>query len=165
MSSKTIPPIELLDADHSAVLDRLAHYRELAMDKAPPARRGALAEQICTDLAIHARLEEEIFYPEVRRLLGDDDLVDEAESDHAAAKDLVAQILAMRPEDGLYDAKVCVLGDYVARHIRHEREQIFARLRRSGLDLAPLARRLAERRRELMAVPEALREEAQVAWA
>jgi hypothetical protein len=152
--------IDLLEADHRAVTKLFSAYKDLAGNDAAGARRRALAEQICMELAIHTRLEEEIFYPPVREAIRDDDLLDEAEVEHATAKELIAQILSMRPGDELYDAKVTVLGEYIDHHIKEEREAMFPKVRKSGLDLAELAARLLVRKRELQAVPEALREEA-----
>ena len=70
------------------------------------AERRPLAEEICTLLTVHAALEEEIFYPAARAAGVDADLLDEAEVEHASAKDLIAQIRDMEPDAPLYDAKV-----------------------------------------------------------
>jgi hypothetical protein len=68
--------------------------------------------------------------------------------------------LAVRPGDELYDAKVTVLGEYIAHHVRQEREEMFPKVRKSGIDLAALGEKLRARRQELQALPEALREDA-----
>ena len=82
----------------------------------------------------------------------DDDLVlDEAEVEHAAAKDLIEQIEEMDPGDALYDAKVIVLGEYVDHHVQEEENEIFPQAEKSGLDLDDLGAELASRKRELMA--------------
>jgi hemerythrin superfamily protein len=151
--------LELLDADHRAARQLFQQYRELAAHDAPEARRKALADQICMELTIHAKLEEELVYPAVREAIRDDDLMDEAEVEHASARDLIVQILSMDAHEELYDAKVTVLGEYIDHHVREEREQMFPKVRRSGLDLVRLAERLRERKAELQAVPEALRED------
>jgi hemerythrin len=162
MSKKAQDAIEFLDAEHRAVKALFDDYRQLSEHKAGGAKRKALAETICMDLTIHMRLEEEIFYPPVRELVRDDDLLDEAEVEHAGAKELIAQILSMQPGDELYDAKVTVLGEYIAHHVKEEREEMFPKARKSGIDLAALGDRLRVRRQELQAVPEALREDALV---
>ena len=160
MSRKPQNAIELLDAEHRAVKALFDDYRQLSGHKAGGAKRRALAEAICMELTIHMRLEEEIFYPPVREAIRDDDLLDEAEVEHAGAKDLIAQILSMQADDELFDAKVTVLGEYIDHHVKEEREEMFPKARKSGVDLAALGERLRERRRELQAVPEALREDA-----
>jgi hemerythrin len=162
MTRKAHDAIDLLDAEHRAVRALFDEYRQLSEHKAGGAKRKALAEAICMELTIHMRLEEEIFYPPVREAVRDDDLLDEAEVEHAGAKELIGQILSMQPGDEQYDAKVTVLGEYIAHHVQEERDEMFPKVRKSGIDLAALGERLHERRQELQAVPEALREDALV---
>jgi len=158
-AASTPDALDLLEAEHQAVRRLFQEYRQLAAHDAPEARRKALADQICLELTIHSKLEEELFYPPVREAIRDDDLMDEAEVEHAAARDLVVQILSMDPHEELYDAKVTVLGEYIDHHVREEREEMFPLVRRSSIDLVRLGEQLRIRRRELEAVPEALREE------
>lgn len=160
MKKQAPDAIDLLDADHLAVHAMFESYRELVRTHATPLKRRALAEEICMELTIHARLEEELFYPAVRDALNDDELVDEAEGQHGSQREFVAQILSTQPEDELYDARVAVLAEYVERHVRQEREQVFNRVLASRLDLQSLGRRIAVRKEELRAVSEALREDA-----
>lgn len=160
MSAPPADAIEQLEADHRACERLFAHYQELVRQNAPADRRKAVAERICLELTIHAKLEEELFYPAVREALQDDDLVDEAEAAHDSARDLVAQVLAMPAGDPLHDARMAVLADCVRRHVRREQLDVFARVRGSPLDLRALARSLTVRREELCRVADALREDA-----
>ena len=160
MKKQAPDAIDLLDADHLAVHVLFQSYRELVNNHAPALQRRALAEEICMELTIHARLEEELFYPAVRELLLDDDVMDEAEEQHGSQREFVAQILSTSPDDGLYDARVAVLAEYVERHVQQEREQVFNRVLASRMDLQSLARSLTVRKEELQAVADALREDA-----
>ena len=161
MKKQAPDAIDLLDADHLAIHAQFQAYRELVQNRAPALQRRSLAEEICIELTIHARLEEELFYPAVREALQDDDLVDDDDEDpHGTQREFVAQILATAPEDPLYDAKVALLGDHVLRHVRQEREQVFNRVLAARIDLQSLGRLMAVRKEELRAVSEALREEA-----
>ena len=114
------------------------------------AEKQALANQICLALTIHAQIEEEIYYPAVREAIDDDDLLDEAEVEHASAKQLIAEIQAMKAGDRLFDAKVIVLGEYVNHHVEEEEGEMFPESRDSKLDLKELGARMAERKAELM---------------
>jgi hypothetical protein len=80
----------------------------------------------------------------------DSDLLDEAEVEHASAKDLIAQIRDMDADDDLYDAKVKVLGEYVDHHAGEEERELFPKCRASALDLDALGVRLAARKTDLM---------------
>ena len=79
------------------------------------------------------------------------DLLDEAEVEHASAKDLIAQIESMSADDELYDAKVKVLGEYVEHHVQEEEGELFPQCREAEMDLAALGEELAARKSELMA--------------
>ena len=160
MKKQAPDAIDLLDADHLAVHALFQSYRQLVRTGASALQRRALAEEICLELTIHAKLEEELFHPAVRDALQDEDLVDEAEDQHGSQRDFIAQILSAPSGDELYDARVAVLEEYVERHVRQEREQVFNRVLASRLDLQSLARMLALRKEELRAVSDALREDA-----
>jgi len=101
-------------------------------------------------LTAHATIEEEIFYPAARDAGVEGDLLDEAEVEHASAKDLIAQIRSMSPDDDLYDAKVRVLGEYIDHHVDEEEGEIFPRCREAKMDLAGLGESIAERKSELL---------------
>jgi hemerythrin superfamily protein len=99
---------------------------------------------------VHATTEEEIFYPAAREAVDDDDLLDEAEVEHASAKDLIAQIEAGSPSDPLYDAKVKVLGEYVRHHVKEEEGELFPKVKKAKVDLAELGLAIVARKEELL---------------
>jgi len=141
----------LLTRDHTEVHALFKQYDKLAEAEAPASDRQAKAEEICTKLTAHAAAEEEIFYPAAQKAGIESDLLDEAEVEHASAKDLIAQIRGMAPDEDLYDAKVKVLGEYIDHHVKEEEEEMFPKCRKSKMDLAGLAKQVAEREAELMA--------------
>lgn len=142
--------VDLLDADHIAVKKLFTAYKKLCDSDGPAEEKRDIAGQICKELTVHAQIEEEIFYPALREASDADDLLDEAEVEHGTAKDLVAQISDMSPEDDLYDARVTVLGEYIDHHVKEEREEIFVKARKSRLDLVAMAEELSERKMELL---------------
>ena len=146
--------VSLLSADHAEVRQMFETYKQLVEEDGDSEEKRELATQICIALTVHADIEEEIFYPAMRESIDDDLLLDEAEVEHAAAKDLIAQIEAMDPDDALYDAKVLVLGEYVEHHVEEEETEIFPAAEKSGVDLDLLGAELAERKQELMSAVE-----------
>ena len=111
---------DLLDADHRAVKKMFKEYEELTGSRARNAgqKKLELAHQICHEVTVHAQIEEEIFYPALREVLKDADLVNEAAVEHQSAKELIAQIEGMPEADEMFDAKVKVLGEYIDHHVR-----------------------------------------------
>ena len=143
----------LLDSDHRAVKKLFKEYEELTHSRAADVqqKKRELANQICTELTVHAQIEEEIFYPAVREAISETDLLDEAEVEHASAKELIAQIEAATEVDDKFDAKVIVLGEYIDHHVKEERNEIFVKARAArGLDLMAMREQLAARKEELM---------------
>lgn len=144
----------LLDADHREVKAMFKKYDELMGSKSASAKkkRHDLAAEICLALTVHAQIEEEIFYPALREAIKDTDLLDEAEVEHASAKDLIAQIEAATEVDDKFDAKVTVLGEYIDHHVKEERGDIFTKARAARkLDLVAMREQLQTRKDELMA--------------
>jgi len=146
----TTDATRLLAADHGEVHALFEDYRKLADGGAPGDERRPLAEEICTLLTVHAALEEEIFYPAARAAEVDARVLDEAEVEHASAKELIAQIREMQPDEPLYDAKVKVLGEYIDHHVGEEEDELFPKCRDSAMDLNDLGIRIAARKDELM---------------
>ncbi|GAB3458564.1 hemerythrin domain-containing protein [Massilia terrae] len=140
--------IAMLTADHREVKDLFEQYEKLT-DRAKVSKKK-LADQICDALILHASIEEEIFYPALRAAAKDaEDTVDEAVVEHAAAKDLIAQIQEMDPDDELYDAKIKVLSEQIEHHVQEEEKEMFPKAKKSGIDLAALGEEMAERKEEL----------------
>jgi hypothetical protein len=76
--------------------------------------------------------------------------LDEAEVEHASAKELIAQIKAGSPDDELWEAKVSVLGEYIKHHVEEEQDEMFPKVKESELDLKALGEQLLTRKTELM---------------
>ncbi len=145
---------DLLDADHRAVKKMFKEYEELTGSKARSAaqKKMDLARQICHELTVHAQIEEEIFYPALREVLKETDMLAEAEVEHQSAKDLIAQIESMPEADEMFDAKVKVLGEYIDHHVKEEKNEIFPKARSARkLDLIAMREELQARKEELMA--------------
>lgn len=143
----------LLDADHRNVKKLFKEFEPLADSKAKtaPHKRRQLADQICMELSVHAQIEEEIFYPALREATKADDMLDEAEVEHASAKDLIAQIEEGDENDPKWCAKVIVLGEYIDHHVKEERNEIFVKARAArNLDLVTMRDQLQARKDELM---------------
>ena len=141
--------IKLLIDDHDKVKKMFKEYKKLA-EKNDENGKEELATQICTELTVHAQLEEEIFYPAVREGIDDDDLMNEAMVEHAEAKGLIAQIQSMSASDPMYDATVTVLGENINHHIEEEQKEMFPKVQKLHLDLEELGLEMIERKAVLV---------------
>jgi hemerythrin superfamily protein len=150
MKTKSNDAIAMLTADHREVEELFKQYE--ALGERAKASKKRIADQVCTALTLHATVEEEIFYPAVRAASKEaEEIVDEAVVEHAGAKDLIAQLQEMDPEDDLYDAKVKVLSEQVDHHVKEEEKEMFPKARKAGLDLLALGEQMAMRKDELAA--------------
>jgi hemerythrin superfamily protein len=147
-NKKPLDAIALLKADHRKVEDLFAKFA-----KARDARvKEKLAREICTELTVHATIEEEIFYPACKEAV-EDDLEHEAYVEHDGAKVLVNDIMAGSPEDDFWEAKVTVLSEEIKHHVKEEeaaKEGMFAQCRKTDVDLVALRDQMMARKEELM---------------
>ena len=143
---------DLLDADHVAVKHLFVEYARLATAGDPAGERQAYAQKICSELTVHAQIEEEIFYPALRRVIDAPELLDEAQAEHQEAKEMIASIEAMSGADAAMDDLVAKLAAAIEHHVKEERTQLFPKARSApGLDLDALGVQLKQRQQELEA--------------
>ncbi|HUL10177.1 MAG TPA: hemerythrin domain-containing protein [Candidatus Acidoferrum sp.] len=147
-STRKPDALRLLRSDHEEVSALFRKYEKGTRLGAEEKR--ALAERICDALTIHAKIEEEIFYPACDEAVQKaEDLLAEARVEHQTLKDLIAKIEAQQPGTCEFDAEVKVLGEYVKHHVKEEQGELFPKVRKSDLDLESLGSELAERKSSL----------------
>ncbi|MBU1378684.1 MAG: hemerythrin domain-containing protein [Alphaproteobacteria bacterium] len=141
--------VALLKADHRKVEELFASFEAAKGD----GKKKALAEQICMELTVHTKIEEDIFYPACEGAV-EEDLLKEAYVEHDAAKVLIAEIEAGGPDDEFYEAKVKVLSEMIEHHVKEEEQRVegmFAQARKAGLDMDDLGERMAAEKKQLVA--------------
>lgn len=140
--------VRLLMKDHAEVKKMFKEFEKLA-SKSDTNGKVAVANKICMELIIHTQVEEEVFYPAARAAIDDEDMMNEAKVEHDSAKDLIAQIQSMDPEDAMYDAKVIVLGEYIEHHVKEEEKEMFPKVKKAKCDLEELGEKMAARKKDL----------------
>lgn len=139
-------PIALLRADHEAVGQLFAEFE--TAHSVP--NKKALVARICTTLSVHAQIEKEIFYPELKAALKDKWLMPEATVEHAGVKRLIAQLTAVESDGESYDAQVKALAEYVKHHVKVKQNEMFSTAKNSSLDMVELGARMAARKDALL---------------
>ena len=138
--------VALLKADHRKVEELFTKFEEGHGEG-----NEALVLEICTELSIHAMLEEEIFYPACQKEIGEADLVSEAYVEHDGAKVLIAELMDSEADNPFYDAKVMVLSEMIKHHVAEEEKSLFPQAKKAGLDLQALGAKMLARKEELVA--------------
>lgn len=139
--------IVLLKQDHKQIKKLFREFGSAGENATK--QKGDIVAKIIELLTVHTYLENEIMYPEVRRMLPEvEDDVLESYEEHHVADVLVTELYAMTPGAERFDAKTTVLIENVSHHIEEEEQEWFPKVR-AGLSRTQLqelgARMLAAR--------------------
>ena len=137
-------PTKILEADHREAEKLLAQIKQTEGQQ-----RGKLVETLATALRAHMQLEEQVLYPQSKSVVGDEE-VEEATNEHKIAKDALADLVTLSPDEPGVGAAVEMLAAALAHHIKDEETEFFPQLRRDGADaLAAMATPFMHKRVEL----------------
>ena len=142
----TNPSFALLKKDHDTVKDLFDKF-EKAEGRAAKTK---IVKQALTELKVHATIEEEIFYPAVRKAVGKD-IMNEADEEHHVAKVLIAELEEMDGKETHYDAKFTVLSENVRHHIKEEEGEVLPKAKDASVDFEALAQEMLARKATLIA--------------
>jgi hemerythrin superfamily protein len=146
--------IVLLKEDHQQV-KRLFREFERAGEDAH-ARKGELVKKIIELLTVHTYIENEVMYPEVRKLVPDieDDILESYEEHHVADV-LCMELFALKPDSERFDAKTTVLIESVEHHIEEEEGEWFPKVREAlgRKQLSELGERMLEAKKHAPTSP------------
>jgi hemerythrin superfamily protein len=120
--------ITVLKDDHKRIRKLFKDYTQTG-DAATKAK-GDLAGKILEELTIHTYLENEVMYPEVRRLMPEleEDILESFEEHHVADV-LSAELATLEPQSEHFHAKMTVLIENVDHHIEEEEGDWFPQVR------------------------------------
>jgi hemerythrin superfamily protein len=96
--------------------------------------RQTLVEEIRRNLALHMRLEEEVFYPAVREIETKkaEETVLEAYEEHHVAKLAMEELPRVDPSDERFRAKATVLQELIKHHVDEEEKEMFRLAKKLG---------------------------------
>ena len=145
--------ISLLKADHKKVKG-LLEALEKTTDRASK-KRATLLGQIDTELTVHTKIEETIFYPAFRDAVKkkeDRELYFEALEEHHVVKLVLPEIEATSPSSEPFAAKAKVLKELVTHHADEEESEMFPEAKRvfDKAELRELGARMAAKKKELL---------------
>jgi hemerythrin superfamily protein len=135
----------MLKAEHKEVAKLFA---ELEKKATTPTRKRTIVRTVLSKLTTHACLENEVMYPEVRRLVPDlEDNILESYEEHHVVDVLANEVAGMEETHERYFPKFTVLMENVRHHVKEEGEEWFptvrshfsrTQLREIGLQMAEL---------------------------
>jgi hypothetical protein len=135
----------MIRMDHTHVLSSFHQY-----ETDSPARvKKGLADTICVALEIHAQLEEEIFYPEMRRI-AETEFMEKSVPEHDEMRALITQLRGLQPEDKEFDTTLFKLMNVVIHHVADEETLLLPTAERVlGDRLGELGAQMTKRRMQL----------------
>ncbi len=136
--------ISIILKDHDKVKELFDQFEKAQT----AAQRDKIIAEALTELKIHAVIEEEIFYPAIRKHVGKD-LMNEADEEHHMARVLIAELDATGREKDHRDAKFTVLSESVRHHIREEENEVIPEAKELKIDFEALGEQLLDRKEEL----------------
>jgi hemerythrin superfamily protein len=140
---------ELLTRDHRIVHDLFMQLEWTSVDDVPT--RQQLFERIVEELDVHARVEEELFYPAVRAASR---RIDDAEAGHQHLRRVISDVMGHQPGSSEFTAGVRLVKQIVFAHVMEEESGVFMDAARLGpQELERLGAALTERKETLARSP------------
>jgi hemerythrin superfamily protein len=122
--------ITILREDHKRVEKLFKQFEKLDKNDGGTREKRGVVEQIVRELAQHAAIEEQVFYPSVRKEVADsDDTILEGLEEHHIVKWTLSELDGMTGDEERYDAKVTVLIESVRHHVEEEEGELFPQVR------------------------------------
>ncbi len=142
-------PTLLLAEDH----DRFKEFFQQFEDAQSFSEKVEIFRRFAAELKVHSKLEEEIFYPEARAAIDDEEIFDESVQEHHVCDLLVAELENMNPTDEAgekeFEAKFKVLRENVEHHMDEEELEMFPEVDESNLDAPVLLEKMMRKKEEL----------------
>ena len=123
-------------------------FKKFEQTKAAQAKRR-LAETAIAELEVHAALEEEIFYPAVKKEVDDGSMVQEALQEHQTVKQLISELKGMEEADEEFESQFSQLVENVQHHVEEEENEMLPKVEESELDLNSLGQQMSQRKQEM----------------
>jgi hemerythrin-like domain-containing protein len=136
--------ISILKKDHDTVKELFDRFEKTDSD----AEKEKIIARAVMELKIHATIEEEIFYPAVRKEVGTD-IMNEADEEHHVARVLIAELDSRGGGGSHRNAKFIVLAESVRHHIKEEENEMLPKAKAADIDFEALGQTMLDRKKEL----------------
>lgn|SRR5687767_4762488 len=138
----------LLKSDHERVAGILTSIEETT-ERAVKGRDELFA-RLKAELDLHARIEEEVFYPALEESEEARDITLEAYEEHRLVKRMLSELEAEPKDTEQWTAKFTVLKENVEHHVEEEEGELFKKARQvlSDDEVELLGERLQEAKKQ-----------------
>jgi len=137
---------QMIRQDHKKVEGLFKKFEQTQGSQA----KRRLAENAMAELEVHAALEEEIFYPAVKKEVDDgSSMVQEAIEEHQTVKQLISELKRMEEADEEFESQFSQLMQNVQHHVEEEENEMLPKVEESQLDLNSLGQQMAQRKQQM----------------
>lgn len=136
-------PTKLLEADHrevEALFERI--------EQAEGADRTPLIDELASSLQAHMELEEQVLYPAMAPITGQEP-IEEGNNEHEVARTSLQELLGLAPDQPGFGAALEALKAAITHHVEEEEGDVFPELRSEDGFLEGIVAPFAKLRREL----------------
>lgn len=137
---------QMIRQDHKKVEGLFKKFEQTQGSQA----KRRLAENAMAELEVHAALEEEIFYPAVKKEVDDgSSMVQEAIEEHQTVKQLISELKGMQEANEEFESQFSQLMENVQHHVEEEESEMLPKVEESQLDLNSLGQQMAQRKQQM----------------
>ena len=136
--------ISILKKDHDTVKELFEKFEKADST----AQKEKIIAKAIHELKIHAAIEEEIFYPAVRKHV-EKDMMNEADEEHHVVRVLIAELDSGQDFNGHRDAKFTVLAENLRHHIKEEENELLPKAKGLDIDFMALGQLMLDRKAAL----------------
>jgi hemerythrin-like domain-containing protein len=142
---------QLLKEDHQKV-SGIFQQLEPTTERAEKTRTELFAK-LQQELDVHAKIEEAVFYPAIKREAETREIVLEGFEEHHVVKMLLKELEALPVDTEQWTAKLKVLQENVEHHVEEEEQEMFQKARQvlSEDDINRLGAEMEEMKKQLLA--------------
>jgi Hemerythrin HHE cation binding domain len=120
--------IDLLEKQHEEVEEMFEKFESAGRNARKTKER--LCRDLADSLAVHAEIEEKIFYPESKQE-NTEEILRESVEEHLAMKRTLADLIESEIDDAQFDARMKVLKEQVEHHVEEERSELFPKVKKN----------------------------------
>ena len=148
-SFKILDVTEFLIDGYKALIDLFSNY-----ERAPSiVEKQNVVAEISRILTSTLKIEAEFLYPAIKKILKEKGMISAAIMNHTILKYLLSEIEGIDADSDIYDVKIRVLGENVARHFKETQNRILSQITVcEKIDLWALGTQAVTRKQELLGI-------------
>jgi hypothetical protein len=134
-----ITATDVLRKEHQSIKDLFRRFEDAASDR----QKKSIGDACLRMIETYSKLQEDIFYPAVRRYVGERQRVVSALASLQVARLLIKELKGLSGGEQ-YNARFNLLKENIIQHIDEAESEILPRVEKSDVDLSQMAQRMID---------------------